>query len=413
MEKTILHIDMNAFFASVEQACNPFLRGKPIAVCGEIAKGSKYPRTIITTSSYEARAMGVKGILTIPEAKALCPNLILVPGNLDKYIDVSLKIQKILLDFTDTVEVFSIDECFMDVTDILKFYKDDSPANAIAKQIKARIKKELGLLCSVGIAPNKLLAKLASDMKKPDGLYEIKTEDIPAVLENLPIEDLCGIGRHLQERLNFLGIRTAKQLGETPVGLLTHHFGFIGYSLKQMGKGIDHSSVKNYRDQDTVKSVGHSHTLTQDTWDLEVVKSYMYMLSEKVSVRLRQYKMAGKVVSLVVRYSDFETFGRQKCLGSYIKNGKDIYDTAFALFEEKFRFEKAVRLLGVSISGLVVDAGEQYLMENLQKRDTMTAVVDEINSKYGEFTVKPSSLIIAENFGILGRCGIMSKRLIK
>ena len=405
-----MHIDMNAFFASVEQACNPALRGKPMAVCGEIAKGSKYPRTIITTASYEARALGVKTVMTIPEAKALCPNLILVAGNLDKYIDISLKIQKIMLDFTDNVEVFSIDECFMDVSDIIKFHAN---AESIALQIKVRIKNELGLRCSVGIAPNKLLAKLASDMKKPDGLTIIREEDKDKVLETLPIEDLCGIGRHLQEKLNYLGIKTAKQLGSASINLLTHHFGFIGYALKQMGQGIDHSPVKKYDAHDVVKSVGHTHTLTQDTWDLDVVKSYLLMLSEKVSVRLRQYKMVGKTVSLVIRYSDFETFGRQKSLGEYIKTGKKIYDTAFALFNEKFKFEKAVRLVGVSISNLVADDGQQYLIDKMRRQAVITNTIDEINSKYGEFTVKPSSLIIAEKFGILERCGIMSKRLIK
>jgi len=401
---------MNAYFASVEQACNPALRGKPIAVCGEIAKGSKYPRTIITTSSYEARALGVKGIMSIPEAKAVCPGLILVAGNMDKYIDVSLKIQKILLSFTDTVEVFSIDECFMDVTDILKFHGD---AKTIAKEIKTRIKSELGLMCSVGIAPNKLLAKLGSDMKKPDGLTEIKEEDIPSVLENLPIEDLCGIGSHLQEKLNRLGIKTAKGLGDASINLLTNRFGFIGYALKQMGQGIDHSPVKLYNAHDAVKSVGHSHTLTQDTWDLDVVKAYMLMLCEKVGTRLRQYKMAGKTVSLVVRYADFETYGRQKSLGEYIKTGNEIYNAAFSLWKEKFKFDKAVRLLGVSISNLMPDDGQQYLMENMRKQLVITKTVDEINTKYGEFTVKPSAVITAEKFGILNRCGIMSKRLIK
>ncbi|OGS44544.1 MAG: hypothetical protein A2539_01400 [Elusimicrobia bacterium RIFOXYD2_FULL_34_15] len=394
---------MNSYFASVEQMCNPALRGKPVAVCGE-------GRTIVVTASYEARKFGVKTGVTIPEAKRLCPQLILVFGNLDKYIDTSFKIHKILLEFTDLVEVYSVDECFLDITSI-----KNASQNSIdmAKKIKMHIKNELGLTCSIGVSYNKLLAKLASDMQKPDGLVEISRENFSKIFETLPIEELCGIGRKMKDNLNQLGIKTAKQLGDASISMLTSHFGFIGYLLKHMGQGIDDTRVKNYSEMEPVKSVGHSHTFPKDTFDLKIIKSYMLMLSEKVGERLRKYKLIGRTVSLMVRYSDFDTFVRQYSLQSHINSGIEIYETALQVFEKILPLKKAVRLLGVSISNLAPNKDQQFLLDNLQKQQKLVAAVDEINSKYGEFTVKPSSLLISDKFGILERCGLIGKYWLK
>jgi len=403
VDRKILHIDMNSYFASVEQMCNPALRGKPVAVCGE-------GRTIVVTASYEARKFGVKTGVTIPEAKRLCPQLILVFGNLDKYIDTSFKIHKILLEFTDLVEVYSVDECFLDITSI-----KNASQNSIdmAKKIKMHIKNELGLTCSIGVSYNKLLAKLASDMQKPDGLVEISRENFSKIFETLPIEELCGIGRKMKDNLNQLGIKTAKQLGDASISMLTSHFGFIGYLLKHMGQGIDDTRVKNYSEMEPVKSVGHSHTFPKDTFDLKIIKSYMLMLSEKVGERLRKYKLIGRTVSLMVRYSDFDTFVRQYSLQSHINSGIEIYETALQVFEKILPLKKAVRLLGVSISNLAPNKDQQFLLDNLQKQQKLVAAVDEINSKYGEFTVKPSSLLISDKFGILERCGLIGKYWLK
>lgn len=402
MDRKIIHIDMNAYFASVEQVCNPALRGKPVAVCGE-------GRTIIVTSSYEARKYGVETGMTLPEAKKLCPKLILVIGNHEKYIDTSLKIHKILLGFTNLVEVFSIDECFVDVTGIDKF--SGGPVE-IAKKIKQKLKEELGLTCSIGISSNKLLAKLASGMQKPDGLVEIKKENVPRVFEKLPAEDLCGIGRKMKVRLEALGIKTAKQLGDTPLEALTGHFGFIGRILKNMGQGIDSSKVKPYLEEEQLKSVGHSHTLPKDTRDLEIIKSFLMMLSEKTGTRMRKYKLAGRTVSLVVRYCDFYTFSKQHSIRQYINSGPDIYNTAYRIFEGLLPLKKPVRLLGVSVSSLVLDSGQQFIIEGLSKIDRLMDAADAINSKYGEFTIKPASVISAEKFGILERCGLIGKYLM-
>lgn len=403
MDRKILHIDMNSYFASVEQMCNPSLKGKPVAVCGE-------GRTIIVTASYEARKFGVKTGVTIPEAKRLCPQLILVFGNLDKYADTSLKIHKILLEFTDLVEVYSIDECFIDVTNVKKNSHDSA---LVAKKIKMNLKNELGLTCSIGISYNKLLAKLASDMQKPDGLVEINRENLPGIFETLPIEELCGIGGKTKEHLNRLGIETAKQLGEASISMLTSHFGVVGYMLKQMGQGIDNSRVKNYSEQEPAKSVGHNYTFPKDTFDIKVIKSYMLMLSEKVGGRLRKYKLTGRTVSLMVRYSDFNTFARQHSLQSHINSGMEIYDTGWQIFEKILPLKKAIRLLGVSISNLIPDKNQQFLFDKLKRQQKLVAAVDDINSKYGEFTVKPSSLLISDKFGILKKCGLMGKSWLK
>lgn len=228
--RTILHIDMNAFFAAVEQQSDPALRDKPVAVIGSGA------RTIITTCSYEARAFGVKTGMTVYEAKRLCPTLIMVVGNNRKYTDTSTGIINIFRDYTPLVEVFSIDEAFLDVSGCLKIF---GSAIRISMLIKACIYQKYGLTCSVGIAPNKLLAKLASDMQKPDGLTIIAPDKISETLEELPIEELCGIGSKTQQKLNMLGITTCGQLGRFPVKTLKKRFGIIGERLQRMGLGLD------------------------------------------------------------------------------------------------------------------------------------------------------------------------------
>jgi DNA polymerase-4 len=404
-ERIIILIDMNAYFASIEQHCNPELRGKPIGVCGQ-------GRTIITTASYEARAYGVKTGMTLPEARKLCPRFIPVVGNLDKYVDTSLRIHKILLDYTDLVEVFSIDECFMDITGTHALF---GGAEKLALDIKKRIKSELGILCSIGIAPNKVVAKIAAKSKKPDGLVIVPEKDVPVFMENLPVAKLqgVGIGRQLERRLLSLGIDTAKKLGAADERLLKDNFGILGRMYKNIGLGKDSSEVKKYSYESPVKSVGHSHTLPADTMDISVIRSYLLMLSEKTAVRLREYKLLGRTAFLAVRFEDFEMTCSRATLHHYFNSGVELFEEAWKIFERLLPLKKRVRLLGVSISSLATGDGQQYIFEDMQKREKLTQVMDEINDKYGAFTIKPSSIIKAEKHGILERCGIMSTRLIK
>ncbi len=389
--RTIIHIDMNAYFASVEQQANPALRGKPIIVCGE-------GRTVVATASYEAREYGIKTGMTPYEARKLCPGVINVAGDMEKYIDATRKIREVLLGFSDRVEFFSIDEAFMDVT------AGGGVAGGAVKtalKIKERIRKNLGITCSVGIAPNKLLAKLASEMKKPDGLVVLKKEDIVSVMRGLPVEKLCGIGRKLTGALNKAGIRTAKALGDAPIGMLTKHFGFWGHILQRMGRGEDNSPVSMCYADEIIKSVGHSYTLPVNTRDVDVIRSYLLMLSEKVGSRMRRYGMRGRTVSLVVRYSNFRAFSRQLSFKHYLFTGGEIYGVACRLFSKYLPLYKPVRLLGISVANLIADEGQRLLLDTCRSRESITRAVDGINARYGALTVKPASLIIAERFGIL------------
>jgi DNA polymerase-4 len=405
MDRIIFLIDMNAYFASVEQVVNPALRGKPVIVCGE-------GRTVVTTASYEARAFGIKTGMALFEAKHLCPSVINVPGDMNRYVDTSQRIQKTLLEFTPQMEAYSIDECFMDVTDLCK---NGTTPKDVGRDVKRRIKEETGLLCSVGIGPNRMIAKLASKMQKPDGLVEVRAEDIPALFAHRPIEELqgIGVGRKLSAHLRSLGITTAGQLGAASISMLHAHFGILGYHLKRMGQGLDDTPVDTYWAHEGIKSFGHSHTLPRNTWDKDVVKSYLLMLSEKVGTRLRAAGMMGRCVTLTVRYGDFTTFSRQCSLKGYIKTGAEIYTTAYKTFCSLLPLEKAVRLLGVTISSLGMDEKQGFLLDDIERQEKLTGIVDEINEKYGEFTLKPSSLLIAEKFGIYKSCGMVARERIK
>ncbi|OGS19566.1 MAG: hypothetical protein A2219_00580 [Elusimicrobia bacterium RIFOXYA2_FULL_50_26] len=391
MNRVILLLDMNAYFASVEQVINPALRGKPVAVCGE-------GRTVITTASYEARRFGVKTGMTFPQAKRICPALIAVPGNYHLYSAVSREIQKILLDFTDNVEPCSIDECYMDITRLCKV---NASARDIALDIKKRIYAEFRLTCSIGIGPNKVIAKLASKMQKPDGLVIFNKEDVPGLFERFPVEDLqgVGVGKKVSGKLIRLGITTAGQLGGAPISLLCNHFGVFGYYLKNIGNGHDDGPVKNYYEHELPKSVGHSHTLPRDSRDIKLIKSLLLLLSEKVGVRLRAAGMSGKTVSVTVRYADFTTFSKQAGAGRPISGGCDIYASALAIFKKLLPLPQPVRLLGVSISSLSVDDNQQFLFEGQEKLRKLAQSVDAINKKFGAFTLKPASLLIAEKYG--------------
>jgi DNA polymerase-4 len=260
-----------------------------------------------------------------------------------------------------------------------------------------------------------MVAKIASKLQKPDGLVEIKKEDIPRVFAELPIESLqgMGVGRKLNPQLKALGFTTARHLAEAPLAQLTAHFGVMGHYLKNLGKGEDCTPVRKYDETDPAKSFGHSHTLPKDTWDLKIARAYLLMLAEKVGVRLREDHMEGRTVSLVVRYADFTTFSRQQTLKEPVRDGYGIYRAAETLFEKILPLKKAVRLLGVSIGNVSFDKGQGFLFDTMEKRQKLTDAVDRLNRKYGEFTLKPVSLLIAEKYGIDNRCGTIGRYFMK
>jgi len=382
--RTILHIDMNAFFASVEQQADPGLRGKPIAVVGGGG------RTVITTSSYEARAKGVKTGMAIWEGKRCCPELIIVVGDNRKYTHTSTKINEIFRDFTPEVEAFSIDESWLDVTHSLGIF---GSAVNIAYRIKARIKDSFGITCSIGIAPNKLLAKLASDMQKPDGLTVIEPEDVARILERMPVGKLCGIGRKMERQLNMMSIYTCGELGRCDEGRLTRKFGIVGRRLKEMGQGIDNSPVIPYGEEDEVKSVGHSSTLERDISDPTEIRRFLLQLSEMVGSRARRYGVSGKTVHLYVRYADFfSSWGKQTTLKNYINLSDEIYKAALGILET-VELEQPVRLLGVSLSNLKHQAEQLPLFEDERKKLFATQAMDKVNDRYGGRVVTYGSLL--------------------
>ncbi len=383
-DRTVMHIDMNAFFASVEQQANPELRGKPIAVVGG------HGRTVITTSSYEARAKGVKTGMAIWEGKRACPDLIFVVGHNKKYTHTSAKINGIFRDYTPEVEAFSIDESWLDITHSLSIF---SSAENIAHLIKARIRRQFGITCSIGIAPNKLLAKLASDMQKPDGLTIIVPENVSRILERMPIKALCGIGKKMERHLNMMSIYTCGELGRCDEARLTRKFGIIGKRLKDMGQGIDNSPVIPFADEGGVKSVGHSSTLERDIDDPAEIQRFLLQLSEMVGSRARRYNVSGKTIHLYVRYADFfSSWGKQTTLKNYINLSDDIYRTALGILNT-VELEQPVRLLGISLSNLKHQAEQLPLFEDERKKLFATQAMDTINDRFGKMSVTFGSLI--------------------
>ena len=368
---------MDSFFASVEQQANPTLRGKPIAVIG-----SK-KRTVITTASYEAGKFGVKTGMNMWEAKKLCHSLTFVVGDNRKYAHTCAGLERIYSSYTSEVEVYSIDEAFLDVTDSSSLF--GSPLE-IGKKIRQRIKKEFGLNASVGIGPNKLIAKLACGLSKPNGLMQMTPETIPGILEKLPVQELWGIGKKTMQKLNSLGIYTCGQLGRTPASFMRAQFGIVGERLRLMGMGIYSSEINSEGEE--AKSVGHSMTLPQDIWHEKDIRAYILKLSEMVGSRARRYSLMGNVISLTVRYKTFETFSRQLKTGTHMNDTHIIYNHAMRIIKG-IKLKAPIRLLGVSISGLAEsEKPEQlHLLQEHSKRRDLLRAMDSINERHGGTTL--------------------------
>ena len=387
--KAIVHLDMDAYFASVEQQSNPLIRGKPVIVIG------RGKRTVVATASYEAREYGLKAGMTLFQAKRLCPHVIGIAGSPVKYLYTTLNIREILLHFTDRVELYSIDEFFLDVTNSQSIF--GSP-EVIVKKIKDEVQKTTGLPCSCGLAPNKLLAKLGSKMNKPNGLSVVHPEGVADVLKGLPIGKLHGIGDKTRKYLNCLGITSADELGNAPISFLTSRFGFWGHLLKSMGNGIDNSPVPYYWEQGAIKSIGHSYTLPFDTSNLDIIKSYILMLCQKVNSRLHKEEKAARTVVLTIRYSNFHIFSRRKTVNYFVDTIHGIYRVCLKILEEMGRLAKPVRLVGVSVTGLVRDPKQLYLFEEFEREKKLSKAIEEINNRFGDFTIKPASFLLVEKF---------------
>jgi DNA polymerase-4 len=376
-DRIILHIDMDAFFISVEQRDNPALLGKPAAVCGSLS------RSVVTSATYEARPYGIRAGMSTQEAKRRCPRLILVEGDHSKYTKTSARIFTLLKKYTPRVEVASIDEAYLDITQSLLLFH--SPLR-IARSIKDQIRESEQLTCSVGIAPNKLLAKLGSGLQKPEGLVVIQKEKVEEVLKDLPVSKLYGIGPKLTEALHSIGIFTCSQLGRVPISVLTKRFGAIGQGLHEMGLGMDDSPVIPFDEEEDAKSISHSVTLEEDTSDPNRLKKVLLQLSERVSRRMRREGFYGKRIAVTVRYSDFFTFSRQKTFSKGMNSGNEIFKLASEIFEA-IPHPKPIRLLGVGMSLLTKEWYQLDLFEKRDKKDNLLKAMDRVNERFGDWTL--------------------------
>jgi DNA polymerase-4 len=377
IDRIILHIDMNAFFISVEQRDNPFLQGKPAAVCGSLS------RSVVTSATYEARPFGIRAGMSTQEAKRRCPELILVEGDHSKYTETAARIFSILKDYTPLVEVASIDEAYLDITQSQLLFK--SPFH-IAQSIKNRIREKEQLTCSIGIAPNKLLAKLGSNLQKPDGFVLIQRERVEEILKDLPVSKLYGIGPKLTEELNSMGIFTCGQLGKFPVPLLSKRFGVIGERLHEMGLGFDDSPVIPFDEEEDAKSISHSVTLDEDTSDPTMLRKVLLQLSERVSRRMRKDGFYGRRIVLTVRYSDFYTFSKQKTISKWVNSGNEIFRHALEIYGS-ISHPKPIRLLGVGVSLLKKEWCQLDLFERKEKKEKMLQAMDRVNERFGDWTL--------------------------
>ena len=376
-DRTVLHIDMDAFFISVEQRDNPLLRGKPAAVCGSLS------RSVVTSATYEARPYGIRAGMSTQEAKRRCPPLILVKGDHSKYTETASRIFSILKEYTPLVEVASIDEAYLDITQSLLLFQ--SPRH-IAQSIKDQIREKEELTCSIGVAPNKLLAKLTSALKKPDGLVVIQKGDVEGMLRDLPVSKLYGIGPKLTEALNSIGIFTCSQLGRFPVSVLSKKFGVIGERLHEMGLGLDDSPVVPFDEEGDAKSISHSVTLEEDTSEPKLLRKVLLQLSERVSRRMRREGFFGKRIAVTVRYSDFFTFSKQKTLSKWVMSGNEIFQQAFEIFQS-ISHPKPIRLLGVGVSQLKKEWCQMDLFEKRDKKDNLLKAMDRVNERFGDWTL--------------------------
>lgn len=339
--RKIIHVDMDAFYASVEQRDNPELRGKPVAVGGSAARG------VVAAASYEARAFGVRSALPSVTAKRKCPDLILVPPRFEVYRAVSSQIREIFAEHTDLIEPLSLDEAYLDVTE----NKQNIPiATDIAMMIRARIKEVTGLNACAGISYCKFLAKMASDLNKPNGQAVITPKAGPDFVANLPVKKFHGVGPATAAKMERLGIVTGADLWAKPLEFLQAHFGKSGSWYYRIARGIDERPVQPNRPR---KSVGAEDTFAADIFDLDAARAELVPLAEKVWRHCEAKEISGRTVTLKVKFADFQQVTRSRTLPRQIANHDEMLDTACALLTDVFPITKGIRLLGVTLSSLV------------------------------------------------------------
>lgn len=396
--RVVLHLDMDSFFASVEEKLNPRLKGKPILVGGTERRG------VVASANYAARPFGIHAGMPMAEAKRLCPHAVFVEGNPQKYVHTSLQVLDVLKSFTPAVEPFSIDEAFLDLTQV-PYPGRPSPeerdpavildsAIPVAHAIQRAVQRRVGLTATIGIAPNKYIAKMASGVQKPRGLTVLTLERYRERFWDLSVQELWGIGEKTREALAKLGIRTVGQLAKFPREFLTYHFGLNGENMQEAALGRDENPVVPYYDGIPVKSMGHEITLAEDISDRDALLAELLRLSDMVGRRLRSDHYLGRIISVKFRDAKFRTTIRQRALPEVIDDEHEIFHTASLLLDEHWD-GRPLRLIGVSVSGLVSAKGhyQHSLFETDEHRRKMLEAVDSLRDRFGEHSLVKAGVL--------------------
>jgi DNA polymerase-4 len=388
MERKVLHLDLDAFFCAVEELHNPSLKGKAFAV-----GGSPKSRGVVSSCSYPARLRGVHSAMPMGRALSLCPDLIMVPHRFGVYSETSDKVMDILRDYTPLFQQVSVDEAFLDVSDL------PQPIGAIARDMQQRIDRELRLPCSIGAATNKLVAKVANDF----GKSRVRTGQAPRQITIVPpgteaeflapleVQALWGIGPKTAQRLHSRAVHTIGQLAELPLAELEYFFGKNAVSVQESARGIDNSPVHSGRE---VKSISNEITFTRDTSDLPQLLATLRRLSDKVGYRMRQANLMGVVVQIKLRYEDFTTLTRQKALPSPTNLDDEIYAAAEKLLQDNLAPGREVRLLGVGVSHLSEPFQQLELWDDSRsQKEQLAHAIDTLKAKYGKNIITRGSQI--------------------
>ncbi|MFH2057870.1 MAG: DNA polymerase IV [Pseudomonadota bacterium] len=381
----ILHIDMDAFFAAIEQRDNPDLKGRPVIISSDQA------RSVVATASYEARQFGIHSAMPVFQAKQRCNHLVIVPGNMGKYKTTSRLIMDILSQFSPVVEQVSIDEAYVDIQGCERLF--GSPEQ-IGYAIKKKIFIELNLTCSIGIAPIKFLSKIASDMNKPDGLTIIEKSQVKQFIHTLPIEKVSGVGKRAANQMALLQIKTLGHVQQYSLSVLTQKFGSMGKRLLELSCGIDSSKVTNTYVR---KSISSETTMAKDISDFETVKQMILDRSQTVGRQLRKKNLVCENVFIKLKFSDFSQITRQKKLNEVISSSSAIFNEALSLYS-KIQLKKKIRLVGVGVS-VLKDKNTPIQMSFMtqdtrhnKQWDSVDKAVDCICEKFGSHLVKKASL---------------------
>ena len=375
----ILHVDMDAFYASVEVREQPGLAGRPV-----IVGGSPRGRGVVSAANYEARRFGIHSAMPTARAMRLCPHAVCLPGRMSLYASVSHQIREIFNRYSPLVEPLSLDEAFLDVTDSQRLF---GSAAEIANAIKQAISNELSLVASVGIAPNKFIAKIASDLDKPDGFVEVMPGEVQAFLDPLPVSRIWGVGKATGKELDRLGITTIAQLRQQSEAVLQDRFGKFGNHLWRLANGMDDRPVVS---DSEAKSISNETTFDSDISNRDTLRAWLMELTEQVCWRLRQQDLFGRTLQIKLRFADFSTITRSHTLPEATQQTKQVWQAVMALFDKAMQSEsRRLRLVGVGVSGLSDTAQRPQVQTDMfeQPEDTrqtqLDEVADAIKSRFG------------------------------